>query len=76
MMDKKMICGVLVTVIGLTFSMFTLAYASMNPWDYNGIDALLGSLLGTQMLTPLILALTVMLAGLGYCFWCAYRKDK
>ena len=76
MMDKKMICGVLVTVIGLAFSIFALAYASMNPWDYNGIDGLLGSLLGTQMLTPLILALTMMLAGLGYCFWCAYRKDK
>ena len=76
MMDKKMICGVLVTVIGLAFSMFTLAYAAMNPWDYNGIDGLLGSLLGTQMLMPLMLSMTVMLAGLGYCFWCAYRKDK
>ena len=73
-MDKKMVCGVLVTIIGLVFSIFAFAYAAMNPWDYNGIDGLLGSLLGTQMLTPLILALTVMLAGLGYCFWCAYRK--
>lgn len=75
-MDKKMVCGVLLTVIGLAFSIFALAYASMHPWDYNGIDGLLGSLLGTQMLMPLILSMTAMLAGLGYCFWCAYRKEK
>lgn len=75
-MDKKMVCGVLLTVIGLVFSIFALAHASMHPWDYNGIDGLLGSLLGTQMLTPLILSMTAMLAGLGYCFWCAYRKEK
>lgn len=75
-MDKKMVCGVLLTVIGLVFSIFALAYASMHPWDYNGIDGLLGSLLGTQMLTPLILSMTAMLAGLGIAFGVRIEKKN
>lgn len=73
-MDKKMICGVLVTMIGLIFSVFTFIYSALNPCIYNGIDGLLGSLLGTDMLIPFIISMIVMLSGLGYCFWCAYKK--
>ncbi len=73
-MDKKMVCGVLLTIVGLFFSALTFIYAAMNPWDYNGMDGILGSLLGTKMLIPFIISMMVMVAGLGYCFWCAYAK--
>ncbi len=71
-----MICGVLVTLIGLVFSAFSFIYAALNPWSWNGIDGLLGSFLGTHMLVPFILSTAVMLAGLVLCFVIAYSKKK
>lgn len=41
-MSNKMISGVLVTIIGLVFSAFSFIYAVLNPWNYNGIDGVLG----------------------------------
>lgn len=73
---KKLVCGVLVTVVGLVFSVVCLSYAMQNPWTYHNIGGLLGSLLGTRMLVPLIISFIVMLLGIGYSFFCAYKKDK
>lgn len=75
-MDKKMVCGILLTIIGLVFSAFCFIYAVMNPWSYNGIEGLLGSLLGTNTLIPFIISLVVMVIGLGICFWIAFRNEK
>ena len=54
MNDKgcKVIFGALLTVVGLVFSAFSFIYAAQNPWNWNGIDGLLGSFLGTHMLVP------------------------
>lgn len=72
---KKTIFGVLVTVIGLTFSIITFTYAALHPWNYDGIDGLLGSFLGTHMLVPFIISVIVMMVGL-IIVWCeAYRKN-
>ena len=38
------------------FSSFCFIYAVMNPWNYNGINGLLGSFLGTQTLVPFIIS--------------------
>lgn len=70
-----MICGALVTVIGLVASVICLQYAMANPCIYIEIGGLLGSLLGTRMLIPLIISFVVMLVGVGYCFVCAYKKE-
>ena len=75
-MDKKMIFGLLLTVIGLVFSAFCFIYATIHPWNYNGISGLLGSFLGTDTLIPFILSMIVMLAGLAICFLRAFRADK
>ncbi|MDY6020470.1 MAG: hypothetical protein SPI70_03515 [Oscillospiraceae bacterium] len=74
-MDKKMVVGVLLSVIGLVFSAFAFIYAALNPWNYNGITGLLGSFLGTHMLIPFIISTLVMLAGLAICFWRAFTKE-
>lgn len=68
--------GVLLTVVGFVFSGFSFIYAANNPWNWNGIDGLLGSFLGTRMLIPFIISMAVMIAGLSICFFEAYRKDK
>ena len=75
-MNNKMICGVLVTLIGLVFSAFCFIYAALNPWDYNGIDGLLGSFLGTRLLIPFVISTAIMCIGLVLCFITAYRKEK
>jgi len=75
-MNNKMIFGVLVTIIGLVFSAGSFIYASLNPWCWNGIDGLLGSLIGTGALIPLVIGMGAMIAGLVICFKEAYRKDK
>lgn len=75
-MKPKMICGLLLTLIGLVFSAFCLIYAVMNPVVYNGMEGLLWNFIGTDTLIPFIIAMVVMCAGLSICFWEAYRKDK
>lgn len=71
---KKIIFGALITIVGLVFSAFSFIYAAMNPWDYNGIDGLLGSLLGTRMIIPFIISTMVMIIGLVICGKEAYCK--
>ena len=75
-MSNKMVFGVLVTVIGLVFCGFSFIYAAMNPWDWNGIRGILGSLLGTRMLLPFLIGLAVMVFGLVICYKEAFRKDQ
>ena len=71
-----MIFGELLTVVGLVFAGFSFIYAAANPWNWNGIDGLLGSFLGTHMLIPFVISMAVMLTGLTICFFEAYRKDE
>lgn len=76
MISNKMLFGVLITIIGLVFSAFSFIYAAMNPWHWNGIGGLLGSLLGTHMLIPFIIGMLIMIVGIVLCFMEAYRKCK
>ena len=55
-MAPKLLCGLLLTLVGLVFSSFCFIYAVMNPCNYNGINGLLGSFLGTQTLVPFIIS--------------------
>ena len=73
-MSDKMIFGALVTIIGLVFSGFSFIYAALNPWNYNGIDGLLGSFLGTHMLIPFILGMIILVIGLFLCYKAAYGR--
>ena len=73
-MDKKMVCGILLTIIGLVLSSFCFINALLNPWNYNGIDGLLGSFLGTNTLIPFIISFVVMILGLVICFWRAFKE--
>lgn len=73
-MNKKMVVGVLITLIGLVFSAFSFIYAAVHPWNYNGITGLRGSFLGTNMTWPFIIGTIVMIVGLVICIKEAYGK--
>lgn len=75
-MDKKMTCGVLLTLIGFVFSAFCFFHAVLNPWTYNGINGLLGAFLGNETLVPFIISIIIMIAGLTICFVRAYKSEK
>ena len=61
-MEPKLLCGLLLTLVGLVFSSFCFIYAVMNPWNYNGINGLLGSFL-VPTLVPFIISTAAMCAG-------------
>ncbi|WP_295744564.1 hypothetical protein [uncultured Oscillibacter sp.] len=73
-MNKKMVCGVLLTVVGLIYSAFCFFYTLMNPCIYNGIGGLMGSFLGADTLLPFMISTAVMCIGLLLCFLEAYQK--
>ena len=75
-MDKKMICGVMLTVIGFVFSVICFANTLLHPGVYNDIDGLLGSMLVRDTLVPSIVSLAVMVSGLTICFRQAFQKEK
>ena len=68
-MAPKLLCGLLLTLVGLVFSSICFIYAVMNPWNYNGINGLLGSFLGTQTLVPFIISTAAILLGIFRLFW-------
>ncbi len=73
--NRKMVCWVLTTVIGLVFSLFCLIYAAMNPCTYNGHDGLWGALLAGGIVGLFVISGSAMCIGLLLCFIEAYRKD-
>ena len=57
-MAPKLLCGLLLTLVGLVFSSFCFIYAVMNPWALTACE-----LLGTQTLVPFIISTAAMCAG-------------
>ena len=70
--NRKMVCWVLTTVIGLVFSLFCLIYAAMNPCTYNGNDGLWGALLAGGIVGLFVISGLIMCIGLLLCFIEAY----
>ncbi len=73
---KRMVFGVLLTVIGFVFFAFCLIHALLNPVILNGVGGLLSALIHHGTLVPFILSAVVMCAGLAICGWEAFRNDK
>lgn len=71
---KKMIFGMLLSIIGLILSGFCFIFATMNPHIYNNIDGLMGSLLGAHLLAPFIIGNLILLSGLIITWYEAYLR--
>ena len=52
---KKMILGIVWQLMGFLGSIIILCSAAPYQWDYNGITGILGSLLGLDLIIPLII---------------------
>ncbi len=75
-MNNKIALGILTAVIGLVFCAAFLIYAAMNPWNYNGMTGLFGSLHGTHTIVPFTLCNGVMIAGWVIAFSEAYGRKN
>lgn len=74
-MNKKMVFGGLLAMVGLFYSGFFIIYAGLNPWSWNEIEGLLGSLLGNRLIIPFVISVLVMLTGIAICWKETYRKE-
>ena len=71
---KKMMLGIVWQVLGFIGAIALVCVAVFHPWDYCGIEGLLGSLLGTNLLLPLIVCIVLFALGVIFCF--SGMKDK
>ncbi len=71
---KKMILGALFFGVGFVGVLALSIVAAFNPWSYNGIGGLRGSLLGTGMMFPFILFFAIGVVGIVICVYEAYIK--
>ena len=65
---KKMILGIVWQLMGFLGSIIILCSAAPCQWDYNGITGILGSLLGLDLLLPLIICIVLFICGALVCF--------
>ena len=71
---KHLMFGIMLTVVGLSYSLVCFSQALSNPWyvgDTGGIFNTFGEL---QITFPFLLALTLMLVGLVITLFETYRK--
>ena len=76
-MDRKMVCGILLVIIGLVFTSVSIIYVALSEnitYSDNGrqIFGIFGSLLATHMLISLV----ILISGLLICFLLAFSKKQ
>ncbi len=71
---KRLLFGLLLTVIGLGHSLFCFIWSVKWPHCYRGVDGLLGSLLYHELLAPYLVFSLLMVLGLCICGIEAYRR--
>ena len=65
---KKMILGIAWQVMGFVGAMMILCSAAPHRWNYNGMEGLLGSLLGLDLMLPLIICMILFICGVIVCY--------
>lgn len=73
---KKFVLGILIALIGCSFTLFCFIYAACNPCIVNGAEGLFASFVGNDLLAPFIISAIVMCAGIAVCAYEAYHKGK
>jgi len=64
---KKLILGIAWQVMGFFGAIIILCSAAPHQWNYNGITGILGSLLGLDLVLPLIVCMVLFSAGCVFC---------
>ena len=65
---KKMILGIAWQLMGFVGAIIILCSAAPHQWNYNGISGILGSLLGLDLVVPLIICAALFVCGAVVCF--------
>ncbi len=60
---KRMILGIAWQLMGFFGAVIILCTAAPNLWDYNGIGGILGSLLGMDLIIPMIICIVIFVLG-------------
>lgn len=73
---EKIIFGLLLTIIGLKYSIFCLAYAALESIVYFNLNGLWDALLERNTMILFLVSCAIMLLGLGICFRQAFKKER
>ena len=65
---KKLILGIAWQILGFLGAIIILCSAAPHQWDYNGITGIMGSLLGLDLVLPLIVCTVLFVVGGVFCF--------
>lgn len=65
---KKMVVGVVWQILGFIGAIAIVCTAAPHDWDYCGIEGLMGSLLGLNLLLPLLICIALFVLGVVFCF--------
>ena len=71
---KRLMFGIMLTLVGLSYSLVCFATAVSNPWRAADTAGLTGVFLGSGTMFPFLLSLTILLTGLVITLFETYRK--
>ena len=73
---KKIFCGAVVALMGVTYSIALMVLATVNDVYSNGLSGLWGLLQGYDVELPFIISLGVVIVGILVCIWGVFEKKK
>ena len=65
---KKLIFGLVWQILGFLGAIIILCAAAPHQWDYNGITGIVGSLLGLELMIPLVVCIVIFIVGSVFCY--------
>ena len=65
---KKLIFGLAWQILGFLGAIIILCSAAPHQWDYNDITGIVGSLLGLDLMIPLVICIVLFIVGGVFCY--------
>ena len=65
---KKLIFGLVWQILGFLGAIMIVCTAASHQWDYNGITGIVGSLLGLELMIPLVVCIVIFMVGSVFCY--------
>ena len=65
---KKLILGLAWQILGFLGAIIILCSAAPHQWDYTGITGIVGSLLGLDLMIPLVICIVLFIVGGVFCY--------
>lgn len=65
---KKLIFGLAWQIMGFLGAIIILCSVAPHQWDYNDITGIVGSLLGLELMIPLVVCIGIFIIGGVFCY--------